>query len=189
MIGGFLERWTAEGRTARLRHLKPRSIQLQELPADGIVSDPHGKPPRSTVVSVGKICYWLIEEWWAYFFQSDRGQLLVCDRYYHDLLVDPRRYRYGGPMGLARLIGRLMPQPGLWILLDAPSEVLQARKQEVTRSETERQCQAYRLLVRSQQHFALVDAAHPLPEVVAQVTAIIGAALSEQALNEERNHG
>jgi len=36
-----------------------------------------------------------------------------------------------------------MPEPGLWALLDAPADVLQARKQEVARKESERQRQAY----------------------------------------------
>ena len=38
-----------------------------------------------------------------------RSTLVVFDRYYHDLLVNPLRYRYGGPMWLARWIGKLIP--------------------------------------------------------------------------------
>jgi hypothetical protein len=38
-------------------------------------------------------------------FMDRKQTLLICDRYYHDLLVDPLRYRYGGP---------LCGQPGWW---------------------------------------------------------------------------
>ena len=59
------------------------------------------------------------------------------------MLVDPRRYRYGGAMWLARWVGKIIPKPDLWILLDAPAEVLQKRKQEVPPEETARQRRAY----------------------------------------------
>jgi hypothetical protein len=79
-----------------------------------------------------------------------------------------------------------MPRPRLWVLLDAPAEVLQARKQEVTAAESARQRQAYLAFVRQQQEYAIVDAAQPLDEVIAEVeravTAIDGA--SRQAYGE-----
>ena len=62
---------------------------------------------------------------------------MLFDRYHGDLLVDPRRYRYGGPMSLARLIVRFMPQPDLVFFLDATPEILLARKQEVSHAALE----------------------------------------------------
>jgi thymidylate kinase len=138
-----------------------------------IVVDPHGKPSRSALTSVAKIFVWLLEEWYANFFQEKRETLLICDRYYHDLLVDPKRYRYGGPMWIARLTGQLMPKPRLWILLDAPAEVLQARKQEVPPEETARQRQAYLALVRRQKNHIVVDASQSLDSVIADAERAI----------------
>jgi thymidylate kinase len=108
-----------------------------------------------------------MEEWYANLIWDKKGTLLICDRYYHDLLVDPKRYRYGGPAWAAKLIGKLMPQPTLWILLDAPTKVLQVRKQEVTLEETARQRQAYSDFVRKQRKYVIVDASQSLDRVIA----------------------
>jgi thymidylate kinase len=126
---------------------------------------------------VAKIFVWLIEEWYAHLFLDKRWTVLICDRYYHDLLVDPMRYRYGGPSWIARLIGRLMPQPELWVLLDAPADVLQARKQEVTWKESARQRQEYAVFVSRQRKHVIVDAAQPLDKMVAELMHLLKTAL------------
>ncbi len=163
----------------KMRHLKPRIVMRRLGESVTIVVDPHGKPPRSALISLAKIFVWLMEEWYAYLFQERKAELLLCDRYYHDLLVDPIRYRYGGPMSIARLIGTLMPQPRLWVLLDAPAEVLQARKQEVPPEETARQRQAYLSQVKKQRNYVIVDASQPLDKVITDVEHAITAAVIE----------
>jgi thymidylate kinase len=140
-------------------------------------------PPRSALTSVAKIFVWLLEEWYAYLLQDKKAVLLICDRYYHDLLVDPIRYRYGGPMSIARLIGTLMPRPRLWVLLDAPTEILRARKQEVQAEESARQRQAYLSLVRKQRNYVIVDASQPLGKVITDVEHAITTAVIESEGN------
>jgi thymidylate kinase len=115
-----------------------------------------------------------------------RSTLVLFDRYYYDLTVDSRRYRYGGSRWLAQLLGKLIPRPQLIILLDAPAEVLQARKQEVPIEETHRQQARYRALVGSFSDGHVVNAAQPLQEVVAQVNGII---LDFMAKRTERRFG
>lgn len=179
MIHGLLKCLNQDGRVVTMRHLKPRIAFPQRGEARGIVVDPHGTPPRSALVSVAKIFIWLMEEWYATLFQDKKTDLLICDRYYHDLLIDSRRYRYGGPQWMARLIGSLMPQPRLWLLLDAPAEVLQMRKQEVTPEETARQRQAYLSFVQQQRNHAVIDASQALTKVVADTEKAISATLRE----------
>ena len=179
VIQGLIGRLEQDGRIVKMRHLKPQILLRRRGAAVMIVVDPHGKPPRSALTSVVKILVWLMEEWYANLFQDDRKTLLIYDRYYHDLLVDPLRYRYGGPMGAARLVGKMMPRPKLWLLLDAPAEILQARKQEVSLEETERQRSAYRAFVQGQKDHAIVDAAQPLDKVIADVERIVTRALIE----------
>jgi thymidylate kinase len=162
-------------RAVKVRHLKPQVILPQRGEPGAIVTNPHGKPPRSALTSLAKILVWLIEEWCAHLFQDKKQTLVICDRYYHDLLVDPLRYRYGGPLWIARLVGRLMPQPRLWVLLDAPAELLQARKQEVTRQESARQRQAYLAFVSQQRQYAIVDASQLLDKVTADVERVVAA--------------
>jgi hypothetical protein len=157
------------GRAVQMRHLKPRMVAKALRRPNAIDTDPHGKAPRGALLSLVKIGVWLGEEWYAHFFHEKRETLFLCDRYYHDLLVDPTRYRFGAPLWTARLVGRLMPRPKLWILLDAPAEVLQARKQEVTLEESERERHAYLAFVRNQRRHAIVDASQPLDKVIGDV--------------------
>ena len=141
--------------------------------AGAAVTDPHSQPPRSYPECVLKLLYWfalyVAGHWLNIRARSRAGRLIVFDRYYHDLLVDPLRYRFGGPMWLARWIGKLIPQPDLWILLDAPPEVLHARKQEVSFEELARQRGAYLRLVQGMNNNVVVDASQPLDDVVREV--------------------
>ena len=79
-------------------------------------------------------------------WRKARSGLIVFDRYYHDILVDPERYRYGGPAWLARLLARTAPKPDLLLVLDAPEEVIRGRKQELDAAELKRQLEGYRRL-------------------------------------------
>jgi thymidylate kinase len=185
VIAGLVDRLNQDGRAVKMRHLKPRMVaQLRRQP-DIVVVDPHGKPPRGASLSLVKIVVWLMEEWYATVFHEKKDTVLLCDRYYHDLLVDPRRYRFGAPLWTANLIGRLMPQPRLWILLDAPAEVLQARKQEVPLEETARQCHAYRTFVGGLRDHVIVDASHPLDDVLRNAER----AINEAVLKDEGSRG
>jgi thymidylate kinase len=139
-------------------------------------TNPHASPPRGWFGSVLKLVYLLVDYTAGYAWKVRplcRNGLVLFDRYYHDLLVDPRRYRYGGPMWLARWAARLVPKPDLFVLLDAPVEALRARKQEVARSETTRQRTAYLDLVRRLGNGHVVDASAGLDEVVAEVRRIV----------------
>jgi thymidylate kinase len=178
VISGLMERLNPAGLAVKMRHLKPRMVaQLRGQPIT-IVVDPHAMPPRGAFLSLVKIAVWLMEEWFFTLFQEKSRTLLICDRYYHDLLVDPVRFRFGAPMWTARLIGSLMPRPKLWILLNAPADVLQARKQEVAPEETARQVGAYLTFVRSQPKHVIVDASQPLDKVIADAQHAINRSLS-----------
>jgi thymidylate kinase len=109
-----------------------------------------------------------------------RSTLVLFDRYYHDLLVDAKRYRYGGPLWPIRLVGRLIPRPHLVILLDAPPEVLYARKQDATFAEVRRYREAYLDLVRGLSNGHIIDASKPLNEVIAEAEQIILDYLAER---------
>jgi serine O-acetyltransferase len=76
-------------------------------------------------------------------------------------------------MRLARWAAALGPGPDFWILLDAPAEVLQARKQEVPVEESGRQRQAYLELADHLRNAAVIDASQPLERVAADAGSAI----------------
>ncbi len=157
----------------------------------GTNSTPHAAAPRSYAQSVFRaLAYWLpyytLGHAWTTGRRLRRNRLVIHDRHLVDALVDPRRYRYGGPRWLLQAIWRLTPQPDLVILLDAPPEVAQARKQEVPLAETARQRDAYRQLVAALPRGHVVDAAQDLDRVVADVNALVLRFLAARAARRWR---
>ncbi len=152
------------------------------------VTDPHAQVPRGLLLSTAKIAWWWVD--YTVSFPLDvlprlaRSTLLLFDRYYADILIDPRRYRYGGPMWLARLLSRLVfvGRP-IVVCLDAPPDAIWARKREIPWDEIARQCEAYVRLVRQLPRGHVVDAARPISAVVADVTQIILAAMTARVLS------
>lgn len=132
---------------------------------------PHAYPPRSLPASLLKAGWWF----WCYTLgymivthpARARALLVLNHRYLPDAIADPKRYRYGGPMVLLKLTWLIAPKPDLIILLDAPSDVIWARKKEVAREETARQRAAYKAVVGELPYTQVVDTSQSQPEAVA----------------------
>ena len=142
----------------------------------GPTDQPHALPPRSFATSVIRAAYWFVYYTLGYVnlhLALARSTLVLNDRHFVDILVDARRYRYGGPLWLTRLIWQLIPKPDLIILLDAPPEVLRARKQEISYEEIARQRGVYLSMVRTMQNGRVVDASQSFEHVAGQVSDII----------------
>ncbi len=160
-------------------HVRPRLDHKQTKGLYQPVPEPHANPKRGWLFSTLKLIYFWLDYQLGFLLrvhpvfknahQANQNALVIFDRYFHDLLVDTKRYRYGGSMDLARLIGHWVPKPTLFILLDASADVLQSRKQEVPFEETVRQREAYRTLVEGFSNGVIIDASQPLEAVVQAV--------------------
>lgn len=143
----------------------------------GPVTNPHAKPPRGVFASCLRLLLlwtdWHLGYWLRLVHYRAKGMLVAFDRHYVDLLADQRRYRYGGPIWLARFVGRLIPKPDLFIILDLPAEVTHARKPEVPLEEARRLRERYLELARSLPNAHIVDASHALEDVVVEVENLI----------------
>ena len=150
-------------------HLRPRLGTGVEHGKAAPVEDPHGQEPRSAIASVLKLGYYgadyIVGHWSTIKPLLLRSRLVIFDRYYHDILVDPIRYRYAGPTWIAKLVGRFIPRPDLYMFLDAPADIIQKRKTEVSREETERQTAEYRRLALSVGPSVVIDASAPIDDV------------------------
>jgi thymidylate kinase len=156
-------------------HWRP---QDPKLPGPAVVvTSPHAQKKSSLLRSIVKLLY-LVWEFNVGFHFKLRPLLrsqhyVIFDRYYHDMLADPLRYRYNGPMVLARWAARLVPQPDIWIILDAPIEVLRSRKQEVSEQETERQRLEYLLLAQRLPNSHVLDSMRPPEELAQEIAAFL----------------
>lgn len=158
-----------------VRGFAPSLRQLLKRPPPS-TRTPHALKPRSLPTSLVRAGYWTLHGTLGYasiYWAKVKSTLILNDRHYVDILVDPVRYRYGGPRWLLKFIWRLMPKPDLIILLYGPAEVLQARKRELTVEETSRQCREYLALVKPMQNSHIVDAAQSFNQVVQTVTGIV----------------
>ena len=165
-------RLRSEGEIVLCGHWRPEPFSRAASGSKlATADDPHAQVPRGAASSIVKLA-WLWMNWWVGWFsglrQSSRRGIVFYDRFHGDLLVDPRRYRYGGPLCLARLACNLMPQPDLVVFLDAEPDVLLSRKQEVSRAALERARSAYLRFAKGRR-FKVLDASKPLSEVVSQV--------------------
>ena len=150
-------------------------------------AEPHGLPVRSWPLSLLRAGYWVAYNLWSHLslhLARARSTLVLYDRHFTDILIDPRRYRYGGPRWALRLNTWLMPRSDLVLLLDAPAETLQARKQEVPFAETARQRALYREFVRGLRNGHVIDADRSREHVAAQAASII---LNRQAERHSRS--
>ena len=150
------------------------------------VTNPHGKPPRGSLLSMFKLLYWLADYWYGYVAVIRpallNSSLILFDRYYPDVLVDPVRYRLpASTLWFAKFLARLVPPPDLYILLDVPAEVVQQRKPEVTCEESHRQRLAYLQMFQKMPNAFVMDAACSLDQVTQQMKAVIVEAMANRA--------
>lgn len=155
-------------RQVRLFHFRP-GILGKRASATG--SLPHAQPARATFSSLAKILYYFADHWIGYGFRTFpatvRRELVVFDRSFEDVFVDPRRYRLSAGSAFARGLKQLLPPPDLTLVLDAEPEVVHARKPELTIEELRRQREVLRQLAKRTARCVVIAAAET-PEQVAR---------------------
>ena len=162
-------------RRRHLFHWRPQMLARRK--DNRPVTNPHGQTPRGSLLSMAFLSIFFVDCWVGYLFVV-KPRLVKCglvqfDRYFHDVLVDPRRYRYGGPKWFAALLCRLLPEPDLVILLDADEDLIFTRKTELTHAEIQRQRQAYaQLRFRRAQQICVRTDAGIQPTLKASATAV-----------------
>lgn len=138
---------------------------------------PRDEKPRGTFAVPIKLALFLADYWVGYWARMrprmTRAGLVVSDRYYDDVLVDPRRYRLRRPYALARALVPWIPRPDLWLVLDAPIEVLKERQQELTDAESTRMRVEYRRVLRGKDNLVVLDASRPEVQVLNQARAAL----------------
>jgi len=121
------------------------------------------------------------EEWYRQmivWYYTLRGYYVIFDRHFyfdyyaHDIVNDdPHRPLTSRIHGF--ILEKLYPKPDFVIFLDAPSEVLFARKREGSIDALERRRQEYVQLRKMVKESATVDVSQPLDEVTREVSELI----------------
>lgn len=170
-----LIRWLRQPKTSEIRRGPPDPARHDALPSGW------GARMYAVARSVFRLCNRVCEEGfrqiiaWSYLW---RGYLVVYDRHF---FADYYAYDIApgdGRRSLSRRIHGwflrwLYPRPNLVVCLDAPPEVLLARKGEGTPELLERRRREYLALEDHVEAFEVVDASRPADEVLAHVVGAI----------------
>jgi thymidylate kinase len=125
---------------------------------------------------------WLAEEWYRALLAriyARQGNLVIFDRHFLFDYYASHVRRQPGQLLAARVHGMLLrrfyPRPDMVVVLDAPAEVLHARKREQSVETLERRRQEYLSLSAIAPDFTVVDATRSQADVADEITALVQA--------------
>jgi len=140
-----------------------------------------GKKIAASIKAFLRLASLTVEEWfrqiviWSY---NLRGYLVILDRHFyfdyyaHDVANDnPNRSLTSKIHGF--MLQKFYPKPDFVIFLDAPAEILYARKPEGTIQAREDRRQEYMKLRNLVKHYAVVDVSRPEEESTQEVCKLI----------------
>lgn len=121
---------------------------------------------------------WMTEEWYRQavsWYYTRRGYLVLFDRHFYidhqaDRIINPDRKVSRTQKFHDTVLEKHYPRPQMVIYLDAPSDILFARKGESTPEELERKREVYTQMAEYMPHFEIVDATLSSEEVAKQST-------------------
>jgi RecA/RadA recombinase len=160
--------------------VKRRELRLGAgvtLPEDPEAFPERAYPPQySAAKSLAKTLYLFVDFWLGWVVNvaplTRRGGWVVFERGWWDHAVDARRYRLRSPR-LVRGLGQLLPRWDLVLVLDAPADLIRARKPELPTEEIRRQSRSWREVFPARQRRAYLDASRPAAEVLERARAEI----------------
>jgi thymidylate kinase len=154
-------------------HLKPI---YKKKSSDKIVENPHRHKTYSPIKSYIKLIFLFFQYnigWLKNILPlKNKSSLVIFDRYYDDILVDYKRYRYGGCSFAVNFIRFFIPKPDIYFILTADANIINNRKQEVSLEELKRQIKAYRNLADNSKYIN-IDANKDPSEIISKITNII----------------
>jgi len=167
-------------------HLRPGLLPARES-GESRSPVPYGRPVFGPVASILKLGYLILDYdlgYWVSLWPKLVGStLILCDRYYLDVVADPARYRYGGPQQLPRAAAAFVAGPDLYVILSAATDAVQARKAEVGPEVTSSQDAAYGRLSGRTNRIERVDASGTPEAVLNSVAWLVVRSMATRAVN------
>ena len=161
-------------------HLKPIPVENSNSKK---VDNPHEKPLYSKIKSYIKLCYFICQYNFGWIKNihplKTKSALVIFDRYYDDILVDYRRYRYGGSQTIAKFVRFFIPKPDLYFILLTEPKIIYERKQEVSFIELQRQVSEYKTLKDDKRYF-IIDVNKTPKEIVKEISFIMKEKMNEK---------
>jgi hypothetical protein len=153
------------------RYSRPQLSPWRDPSRKNINADLDVETRAGGLVSMAKIVQWVVGEWLSQ-LKKDLT-LRIADNQSYDLIVAAEWRCYGIPKWFARLMGKLLPAPDLWILLDQETDRMQVESQEVLSAQMHRQLEACRSFVKTRNRYAILDADNPAASVTEEAYSAI----------------
>lgn len=138
-------------RRVRVEHLRPNCLPplgialgyRKEFPRSPVTA-PHAVSPDGTLKSLARLIYYYLDYTVGYYLRTypllvGRCHLVCFDRYYHDIMMDPRRMRIALPVWMMKAVFALTPAPDLVLCLGGDPRTIHRRKPETSEDEVSRQ--------------------------------------------------
>lgn len=163
--------------------IPPPSRILQR--EDKLAAAPHARTPSAALGSLARLGYLCVDTLLAavpkLYLPRIRSTLIVVERGWIDLAVDPERYRVSLPPRAVRFALRCLPRPDLVLHLDVSAEVVCSRKLELAPAEVERQLVAWRAFAAAHaDRFVTLDAGAPTERVLESALAALDERLARR---------
>lgn len=164
-------------------HLRPEFL----VPLDKAalpITDPYAKPVRGCLQSTVRLFGLLLDFWLGRLFrirpELARSHLIMFDRHFQDLTVDPLRYRYGGPAWLPRLLAHFIAAPDVIFLLDADVGTILSRKKEMDIEQLQHLRRGYKQLMSRCANVKLIDATQKVEQITEEAARVLVCHLAER---------
>jgi thymidylate kinase len=134
-----------------IRHLRPTilpalsSFKIRRYSSEiATFKDPHGAKPSGLFVSLFRIAYLILDYYVGYWFWIrpkliNHDNIIIFDRYIHDLIFDQLRFRISLPEWIVNFCINIIPEADLYICLHGDPHVISMRKNELDVTETHNQ--------------------------------------------------
>ena len=146
-------------------HLKPYILFKDRR---RVVRNPHLLKKSSFTISFIRIISWLIS-YKFFFIMNNKCKIYVFDRYAHDILIDPLRYKHNLSKNLTKFILNFFPKPDLWIFLNPSLKTIKSRKHELSDNELKRQTKGYTHFLKNQKNMIKLNLNNNKKKIIKQI--------------------
>ncbi len=134
------------------------------------VTKPDDMPSRPLILSLILYLYFYLDFLLGYFKLIlpglRKGEFVIYERYFYDVLVHPVRYRLKPMNWLGKILSKILPSPDLMVILHGDPEVIYGRKKELPIEEIERQQSLFKKLFLHEVHAKFIDVTSMTPDSV-----------------------
>lgn len=155
----------------------------------GSLQPPTESSYRGWVSLARFVYYWLdfvLGYWLVIYPRKAQTTLVIGERYFPDVLVNPARYGFAVPHWLMRLAAQAVPAPDILILLSDNPAAIHARKDELTVAQIEHLLNAYRQELPHWRQPVVIDCGGGIDDMVQQVEEQILATTAARNVNERQ---